>query len=174
MLQKQHAAASCQTGSTKRCECSLADVLRCFVAADYTLTLKRLVLRGMTLSPFSGEGGLPRLLPLGMFAAVPRSISIYDIRIVVSEPVFAECLSFFSQQLRTARDTTSGPSLHTVSSHPFCLNQQVYVFGLLLHLLHVQLHSSTGCGGLRGAGGSLPAGYVLLFHKGYAVLSRTL
>lgn len=69
----------------------------------------------MTLAPLSKEGGLPRLLPLGMFAAVPRNLYLYDVRAVVSPQEFAEYLKFFRQQLRTARDTSAGPSLHTVS-----------------------------------------------------------
>jgi hypothetical protein len=84
--------------------------------ADYSLVLKRLVLRGMTMSPLSGEGGLPQLLPLGMFTAVPRNLSLYDVHFVVSPSQLAEYLMFFSHQLRTGNDATSGLSLQTVSN----------------------------------------------------------
>lgn len=84
--------------------------------ADFTVTLKRLVLRGMQLAPASGAGGLPRLLPLGLFPAVPRHLAFYDVRMVVEPNVFQEYLTFFRQQLRTTRETAgAGPSIHTVS-----------------------------------------------------------
>jgi hypothetical protein len=79
------------------------------------LTLKRLVLRKMTLAPASGAGGLPRLLPLGLFHEVPRSLSLYDVRMVVDDKMFAEYLAFFRSQLRSSRDATPGPSIVTVS-----------------------------------------------------------
>lgn len=91
--------------------------MSCVASADFSLTLKRMVLRKLTLAPPSGAGGLPRLLPLGLFAAVPRSLSLYDVRMVVGEKEFQEYLGFFRQQLRTSRDVTSaGPTMHTVGS----------------------------------------------------------
>jgi hypothetical protein len=96
--------------------------------ADYSLIVKRVVLRGMTLAPLSKEGGLPRLLPFGMFAAVPRNLYLYDVRVLVTPDVFAEYLKFFRQQLRGARDTSAGPSLHTVShSQPWNLASVAHV-----------------------------------------------
>lgn len=79
------------------------------------MTLKRLVLRKMALAPASGAGGLPRLLPLGLFHNVPRELSLYDVRMVVDDNVFAEYLAFFRSQLRSSRDATPGPSIVTVS-----------------------------------------------------------
>lgn len=84
------------------------------------MTLKRLVLRKMALSPASGAGGLPRLLPLGLFHDVPRVLSLYDVRMVVDDKVFAEYLAFFRSQLRQSRDATPGPSIVTVSGQQCC------------------------------------------------------
>jgi hypothetical protein len=86
------------------------------LTADYTLTLKRLVLRPAALVPAVGGGG-PRLLPQGLFSAAPRNLSLYDVRMILDTKTFADYLGFFRQQLRTARDAAgAGPNMHTVSS----------------------------------------------------------
>lgn len=81
----------------------------------YSLSIKRLVLRNLALTPASGAGGLPRLLPLGLFDSVPRNLTIMDCRIFVSPETFQEYLAFFKKQLRTSRNSSAaGPSMHTV------------------------------------------------------------
>jgi hypothetical protein len=95
---------------------AVSDVLGlgCF-AADYVLTLKRLVLRPTALVPAAGGGG-PRLLPHNLFSAAPRNLSLFDVRMILDTKTFADYLGFFRQQLRTARDAAgTGPSMHTVS-----------------------------------------------------------
>lgn len=113
------ASAVARHGHTGSCGievlCPDVTCFNCVMYADFSLTLKRMVLRKMTLAPPTGAGGLPRLLPLGIFAAVPRSLSLFDVRMVVEEKEFQEYLGFFRQQLRTSRDATAaGPTMHTV------------------------------------------------------------
>lgn len=110
LLAAADAAGQPSPHSVHNCPCAAASA-----HADFSLTLKRLVLRKMALAPASGAGGLPRLLPLGLFHNVPRELSLYDVRMVVDDNVFAEYLAFFRSQLRSSRDATPGPSIVTVS-----------------------------------------------------------
>lgn len=108
-------------------------------AAGFHLTLKRLVLRNATLTPpYQGSATphVPRLLPLGLFDAVPRNLTLLDVRLVVQESEFQQYLEFFAKQLRAGGpDAVAGPSMHTVSGRlcavPVCLGQRCSTPGRL-------------------------------------------
>lgn len=105
LLQQQHPSMhACQHTSL---------LLRC--PAGFTLTLERLLLRNITLTPASGAGGVPRLLPMGLFSAIPLNVTLMDVRLVVDAPDFQQYLTFFRQQLRSSMDNAgAGPIMHTV------------------------------------------------------------
>lgn len=81
-----------------------------------SLTVKRLLLDNVALSPPTGRGGVPVLLPLGMFTTAPKNLSLVDTRLVVSPADFASYLDFFLQQLEPGRLTAAAGSInfHTV------------------------------------------------------------
>jgi len=58
---------------------------------------------------------VPRLLPLGLFSAVPHNVTLMDVRLVVDEAEFQQYLTLFRQQLRSSMDNAgAGPIMHTV------------------------------------------------------------
>lgn len=84
--------------------------------AGFALTVKLLILENTGLSPPPVQGGLPALLPLGMFSTAPGKLRLIDVRLVVSQQDFAAYLTFFSQRLDATLLTAEGGSIamHTV------------------------------------------------------------
>lgn len=89
--------------------------------AGKQLTIKRLLLRNMSLSPAAtpsaNPGPVPKLLPLGLVPGVPSKLSLVDVRLAVNDQDFIDYLALFQRQLPThgsAVDT--GARMHTVSA----------------------------------------------------------
>jgi hypothetical protein len=85
--------------------------------AGFALTLKRVMLENVGLSPPTAAGGLPVLLPLGMFSTAPSKLRMVDVRLMVSQDVFSSYLAFFSKELDATQLTAEGGSItmYTVS-----------------------------------------------------------
>jgi hypothetical protein len=95
---------------TRSCTCCAVP------SAGFALTVKLLILENTGLSPPPVQGGLPALLPLGMFSTAPSKLRLIDVRLVVSQHDFAAYLTFFSQRLDATLLTAEGGSItmHTV------------------------------------------------------------
>lgn len=90
----------------------LCDDLLC--PAGFSLSIRRLKLLNVVLARPTQEA-VPKLLPLGLFAAAPSKLSMMDVRLVVPTPVFDEFLTFFSRFLRPVREKQDGGvGMHTV------------------------------------------------------------
>lgn len=92
------------------------------------LTIKRLLLRNMSLSPAAATpsagstGPVPRLLPLGLVSGVPFKLTLVDVRLAVSDADFKEYLGLFLRELSTSESAVNtGARIHTVSNRHTCV-----------------------------------------------------
>lgn len=90
-------------------------------SAGFTLTIKRLLLRNVTLAAAT-DTSTPTFAPLGLFSGVPEELSMMDVRLAVNSKDFQDYLAFFSKHLRAIRTKDDGGvGMHTVSSCLSCM-----------------------------------------------------
>jgi len=108
------------------CSCVQMDGAACCAAstlpsAGFTLTIKRLLLRDVTLAAAT-DTSTPTFAPLGLFSGVPEELSMMDVRLAVNSKDFQDYLAFFSKHLRAIRTKDDGGvGMHTVSSCVKCM-----------------------------------------------------
>jgi hypothetical protein len=88
--------------------------------AASSLTLERVLVRNVTLSPAAADGAsaaVPRLLPLGLLTEAPARLTLIDVRMVVRQQDFDDYLALFRRELSTpAQQKSAGALIHTVCS----------------------------------------------------------
>lgn len=86
--------------------------------AGFLLELQRVIIKGARLAPPTGHGGVPVLLPPGLFSTAPAQFSMVDTRVLVTEQDFQTYLAFFAKQLDAEKLTAEGGSItmYTVSA----------------------------------------------------------
>jgi hypothetical protein len=69
------------------------------------------MLENVALAPPTAAGGVPVLLPLGMFSTAPSTLRMVDVGLMVPQDVFSSYLAFFSKELDATQLTAEGGSI---------------------------------------------------------------